>query len=235
MRWTKKLPASEKKKLVESVKMHRRLQLGYPTRIYNASRRLSDLNVQGQIITSIIRKIMLKKKNGPARVLDAGAGLLGVSGDLKKLFGNRIHITAITLRHPNTSKRSKQLALEKTIAQSNDLVISEHPAVKQELLKKHSKLIQIGRKYSKTVDRVQVGLLENMSPKGKYDVVLDVSGAISYTDYPEHTFELLRQMLSRGGRIVQTYSPSSMQRDFFEVVQAPKDKLSHGIWVLKSK
>jgi hypothetical protein len=247
MRWTKTLSNAKRKELADQVKFHRRMQVAFPNKTYTAFRNLAELGRQGTKLKKMILEMTAKKKR-PLRVLDAGAGMLGVSGDLKKLFKDKIHITSVTLKHPNISVKTKRKMLNDTSANVDfvrqigvfpERMKKSEEDIKKRLTKYHSRLIDRGRRYSALVDEVKIGLIENQSEKAKYDLVMDFSGAISYSDQEKRVLQLLNKNLSKGGVLVLggvIGAPSSLITKEFEVIDSPAlNGKTNNFWVLRKK
>lgn len=245
MRWTKKLSTDERLGLADTVLLHRKKQLMYPTGWYSSTRRLASLPELETKLKNIIGNLLSQKRKSPVRVLDSGAGLLGISGDLKQIFGNKIHLTALTLRHPNTSLKSMKIGLKETIDKSHvgDIcgmhldglkdTISNREKVRA-FTQHHVGLFKTGKQNAKLVDKIKVGLLENMQGKETYDLIFDISGGMLHTYYPTRVKEVAHKMLTPSGILITDERKYSLDTTMFEVIGQFKIEMRRG-WVLRKK
>ena len=205
MRWTKRLPKKERKELAEGIKDHREWQLMHHQLGYSAARRLEHIAL-GFDLEGVVRNRIASSKR-PVRFFDSGAGHAGVSGDLKRKFGDKVEVTALTLLHPNVSAKSKRRAIKD--AKENPRAYYPYSAsepklkeIGEKFAKDHRKILDIARKNAKVVDDVKVGLLENMPVKTKYDIIFDHSGPLQYSKHLERVAEQYEKMLPKGGLLI---------------------------------
>jgi hypothetical protein len=204
MRWTKTLSKKKRTALAKETLNQRRKQLEGFRLDYSAARDLK--RIDKGLLDFLKFKVAESKK--PVRFLDAGAGLMGVSADLKKIFGDKIDVTAITLRHPNLSKKSEAISLDKAIATA-PAEFGVNPTYRRQYLERGREIfdrlkpaIEQGRKNAKIVDHAKVGLIENMSSKNKFDVILDYVGALRHGVNRGRILDRYCKMLPKGGTLV---------------------------------
>ncbi len=230
-KWTKRLDVFEKQDFANNIKRHRFLQLSSPSFKYSAARSASSYKEYKQDVLAVI-KDKLEKRKGPLRILDSGAGLLNVSADIKVKFKNSVHVTGLTLRHPNTSLKSETIALNitKELTPENGLKrltsaiasrIKGTKLTRAQLVEYHKKLIQKGRRNSKIVDKVKVGLIENQTGKEVYDVILDLHGPLTHTINQSEVMERYKTLLNRGGILITPYPITYLAGcEGFKLIQA---------------
>lgn len=208
MRWTKKLTKTQRDSLANSVREHRGLQLAHYSLGYSAARRLNSIPLETKLYGLVYQRIESSKR--PVRFLDSGAGLGGVSADLKKMFGPKLEVTTLSLRHPNTSKKSQEKAIEE-IKKSHHK--SYYPyqkeefdrlKIKRQFAKEQERIISDARLDSTLIDKVRVGLIENFVPKEKYDIIFDYTGPLQYSAHSERVAMRYAKLLPKGGLVVTT-------------------------------
>ncbi len=206
LKWTKRLSQIERDLIAKEVRHQRLLQLSNPTKEYSASRRaITYKGGEQDVIATIQKKLAIKKRKGPLRILDSGAGILGVAADIKKTFGQSVSVTGLTLKHPNTSVESERIALDRTkVGSQQEALKIRGQLTFAQLVGHHRRVLQRGRENSKIVDRVKVGLLENLKGKEKYDIIFDLHGAILYSQKHGRVIALYKKMLPKGGILVTT-------------------------------
>lgn len=220
MRWTKRFPKSERAKIAYDVKAHRTQQYLCHSLMYSAARRLADVS-KNIDVEQIVRERMARLKR-PLRFFDSGGGNAGVSSDLKRVFGSQIEVTALSLRHPNISKKSEKAALKDVkkfpkayypYTSMDDLV-----EIGKALAKDHAKVIKDARVDTKLIDHQKVGLIENFPTTKKYDVIFDYTGPLKYSAHRERVVQQYRALLPKGGLLIALIGDASVQA-FFEKKQ----------------
>jgi SAM-dependent methyltransferase len=243
MSWTKGLSGLKRKALVNEVQFHRRRQVLFPSHPYTAFRNLVELGSQGEALVDLVRRLAKRKR---VRIFDAGAGMLGLSGDLKQIFGKKVHVTALTLRHPNTSAKTEQESVKTTrknvwalkrmgVFPNGIMYKGKEPA--DALAEYHSSIIQKARESSRKVDEVKVGLFENLDTNAKYDVIVDFCGALSYSTNQKRAVEVLNKMLPKNGVIVIGSMGVAYReiRTAFKVTEFPAGWDGKKFYVLRKK
>ncbi len=213
MHWTKKLSKEKRDRLAKTVRGQREEQLRGWRLTYSAARRLSSV--------PFIEDIVGEKQQAlgrPLRFLDSGAGLMGVSADLKRAFGKDIEVTAITLRHPNLSTKSKRRSLKtaRTRAHAEYYPFngpeSERQKFNADIANQISSAIDRGRRDVNWVDSQKIGLVENLSARKKYDIIFDGAGALQYGLNNKRILERYYKMLPQGGLLVLNIHPYTFEK-----------------------
>ena len=158
-------------------------------------------------LEEIVRSRFSRTKK-PVRFFDSGAGNAGVSGDLKRKLGPLVEVTALTLLHPNISEQSKRLSVKAARNVRDYYPFSagdpELPKISRRFQREQARTIDNARENASIVDRVKVGLLEDMPVKGKYDIVFDHAGPLEHSKYQERVIAQYSKMLPKGGLLITT-------------------------------
>ena len=153
---------------------------------------------------------ILASKKGRLRILDAGAGYLFLSADIKKVFKRRVHVTGLSLASTVVSEK-----VEKEIRTSLSKIYSsgvrEGPEV--EFLRERLGYLMQVKKNSKSVNSYRVSFFENYSPKEKYGLILDIYGPATYSKFPKRVVEQYANLLETNGRVYTT-------GDFGNIIEA---------------
>ncbi|MFA5930832.1 MAG: hypothetical protein WC821_00805 [archaeon] len=212
MRWTKKLGKTARSSLANAIKEHRELQIAHFSFGYSAARRLASISPEINLTGIIERRISEAKR--PIRFLDSGAGLGGISADLKKRFGSKLEVTTLSLRHPNTSRKSQAQAIAE-IKKSHHKDYYPYQkdefdrlGIRNRLTKEQKQILSEARKDSRIIDNIRVGIIENFVPKEKYDIIFDYTGPVQYSTYRKRVAMQYSKLLPKGGLLVVTSSES---------------------------
>jgi SAM-dependent methyltransferase len=175
---------------------HRKDRLGI-NQSYETHRSLS--RVKSEFGVDLVRFLQsrIRRKKKQFRFLDSGAGLLQVSGPLKKKFGSTLHVTAISLTHPNMHPNSIQ---EFKRRNKHDTFIEQSKLNK--LREEKLDAIESAKEYSKKLDEVKVGFVENFESKEKYDLILDLYGPVTHSRNPESIVKKYFEFLEEGGELI---------------------------------
>jgi len=172
---------------------------------YYMARGLENLKLNFNFdATKYIKGMMREQKKGvrnPLVVLDSGAGLLKLSGELKGMFGKKIALTALTLRGPITSKKTLSEMKNARETRLNFEAMQEFRAHKRY------------PKAAKLVDELRISTLEDLETTKKYDMILDIHGPLTYPLVNEsRILEQYLHFLRPGGVLVTTRNPPAWEK-----------------------
>jgi len=165
-------------------------------------------------LAKYLQRVLPKDRRG--RVLDSGAGFLGISNDIKQTFGNRVFVTALNVTFPVPTKKIEQ-ELSKEL---ENLRLVRKFGFNREYLKlqRHLADLRAVKQRTKSVKDIRVGAIENFSNKRKYDVIIDASGGLKYTGFPSRVMEVYFKSLNPNGVIVVSGSipiaQKTVEREF---------------------
>lgn len=221
--WTRTLSPEHREQLNLTIRVNRRSlfsPFAYPIdRGLAAIKRESNFQL-GRYISGRL------PKRGPLTLLDSGAGLMGVTADLKRLFGKRIFITALGLWSPKVSKTPKRelkKLSEKYKDRRNDL---------KRAIRKIKDRFSTLRQNAVFADETRVGMAETFVPDRKYDVILDWNGPVTHSIFKERVIQNYLAMLKPNGVILAAYLDLSIFQGFGEVSQFAKE---HGFFLEATK
>ena len=142
----------------------------------------------------------LIEQHGPIRVLDSGAGYLGVASDFKREFGKNALVTAITLAQPRMSE--KWLEVFRKTPRFNS---SPHEEVERELRRAAEAELRQAIENAKLVDDLRIGAIENFKIKEPYNLIVDICGPSMYVggdERRERLGDIYFDALKVGGIVV---------------------------------
>jgi len=197
------LRSDQRAEFAASIRLHRKLH--FKLTEYNRARNASSIKSQFSFdLLAHVRKLLSRKKK--LNILDSGAGFLGVSADLKTVFGNSVFVTALNvvyLGYPKQVQRriSRQITREKNKGgEFSDLVI--------EGLQDHRKNLKASAKRALQIDENRVSPIETFSTKRRYDVIMDWIGPLTYSVTPGTTSRVMERyftLLKPNGILLQAH------------------------------
>lgn len=125
------------------------------------------------------------KNKSVLSVLDAGAGFYGISSDIKREFGSRVHVTAVNLTKiqlPRDPAKLRQLILRSS-QRRHELIsqimgqTSEYVAPKDRYIEYQIERLKEAEENSKLVDEIRVTPIENFHSEKRFDVIVDLAGS----------------------------------------------------------
>ena len=133
--------------------------------------------------------------HGKLFVLDSGAGFLGVSADIKRIFQDKVFVTALNMAYPLAKREQLIRAIEKHNKNAN-------PAQKKAFFGPVLKNLEEMAERAKTIDEIRVGTTESFKPKIKYNIILDSFGPAYYSPHKTRLLEKYLTILEPGGSLI---------------------------------
>ena len=154
------------------------------------------------------------RKNMPVRIFVPGAGDFVLPYELKKIFGNKIHIITQDLYNPLGGNEYLHWLRLKTVSPA--LSPNEKKAVQNmhdELyLVRHRAKESIGKTASGKLEH-HIGLTEDLRLKHKVDLIFDILSPHSRSVSPKRIIEQYANILEPGGKAVIVTSSHESMRD----------------------
>jgi len=155
---------------------------------------------------------MLSSRKGNLRILDAGAGYLFLSSDIKNAFKKRVNITALSLAS-NISTEKTEGTIRASLSKLTSLGQGKSPQA--QFLKERLALMGKFKKNMKRVNSYRVSLFENYSPKERYGLIIDVYGPATHSEFPERIVEQYANLLETNGKVFTTGKFGEIVSDSF--------------------
>jgi hypothetical protein len=180
--------AESRKNIAQAIRFQRRDH--WSPRGHHVSRNLAFLRERNNFdLEEIVRERLPKR--GKLNLLDSGAGFLGISADLKRLFGDRVFVTAVNLMMPklpfSNAGKVKQMLMH-----SDPLSPYYGPAPEPDIIKRYDELAA-AHKNTFLVDKVRVKPIENFSTRRRYDIIIDIYASLTKAEPMERQAKILEK------------------------------------------
>jgi hypothetical protein len=175
------------------------------------------INVE-RFVNWVIQNKRKTEPNAKLHILDSGAGLMFLGAGLKSSkSGNDISLTSLDIHSPEQFPDRRKMALKEArntrifFPQPNPLATNETKRVRK-LLRSSAKALKTATKNARAYDRKVIAIAETLDPEkkklvGKFDLIFDIYGPLSYTISEERVLENYMKMLLPGGIIAARELP----------------------------
>jgi len=154
-------------------------------------------------VIRILRTLVRANKGRKVEMLDIGTGYMFLPPDVKASFGDKVAVTAIGLNPSDVSGKESTLRakLKKLPKGESQEIQAQRRPVERSL-----EVIAKFKENLKSVDNYAFSLFENFAPEKKYDLLVDICGASTYSQFPARIEEQYFK-LSRAGSVIITVHP----------------------------
>jgi len=157
----------------------------------------------GVDVLRILKQVVRANRGKRVEMLDIGTGYMFLPPDIKQVFGNKVSITALSLSPSDVS--TKESALRAKL-KSFPKGVTEEIQSQRRPVERSLEVIEKFKENLKSVDNYAFCLFENFAPEKKYDLLVDICGASTYSGFPARVEDQYFN-LSRAGSIVITVHP----------------------------
>jgi len=199
--WKGELASIGRQSAANLIKKHRRHH--YTHEKYSKNRGIKEIRKEFGLELNVVVRNLLKEVKGP-KILDSGAGYLKMSADLKKRFGNKISVSALTIANPNMSDKTIEAARERMLRQG----------IEEKKARKQVEEMRAASKNARVVDEILIQRAERLKSENKFHLIIDIYGPVLHGQ-TNRVLENYLKALVPGGKLITPSVGDPLIEEFF--------------------